>query len=117
MALILGSIYIFFKNAPKVEAATVTHTITLSDITSATLDSNYNTTNLTPWKAYACKNRGTGWVSVGYNVDSSSSRNFNARDTVPKGEVITVSSITLDEVTTANISIPSGSTECISSWP
>ncbi len=68
MALILGSVYIFFKNTPKVEAATDTHTITHSDITSATLDSNYNTTNLTPWKAYACKNRVTGWVSVGYNV-------------------------------------------------
>ena len=95
MALILGSIYIFLKNAPKVEAATDTHTITLSDITSATLDSNYNTTNLTPWKAYACKNRGIGWISVGYNVDSSSSRNFNALYTVPKGEVITVSSIKL----------------------
>ncbi|MBQ6782619.1 MAG: hypothetical protein IJP63_01265 [Acholeplasmatales bacterium] len=66
---------------------------------------------MTLWKAYPCKNRGTGLVSVGYNVDSSSSRNFNARYTVPKGEVITVSSITLDEVTTANISIPSGSTE------
>ncbi len=68
MALILGSVYIFFKNTPKVEAATDTHTITHRDITRATLDSNYNTTNLTPWKAYACKNRVTGWVSVGYNV-------------------------------------------------
>ena len=46
-------------------------------------------------EAYACKNRGTGLVSVGYNVDSSSSRNFNARYIVPKGEEITVSSITL----------------------
>ena len=55
MALILGSIYTFFKNAPKVEAATDTHTITLSDITSATLDSNYNTTNLTPWKLMPVK--------------------------------------------------------------
>ena len=46
-AIIFSCLFMFLFKGPQAEAAKDTHTITLSDITSATLDSNYNTTNLT----------------------------------------------------------------------
>ena len=60
-------------------------------------------------------NESTGDANPTFHISSTKMTGYDSIDVtftnVSSGEVITVSSITLDEVTTANISIPSGSTE------